>query len=125
MAGEVGIVGDDPARKLGVLGGVMFRAARIIADVKLQTGQFDYDQAVKWMSETLKSDTTYIKSEVLRYTLTPGQPMSYLMGKRAIVALRDKIRQKEGKDFNLKRFHDRLLAEGSIPISLIEKKLLP
>lgn len=125
MAGEVGILGDDPARKIGILGGVMFRAARIIVDVKLQTGQFDYDQAVKWMTETLKSDSTYIKSEVLRYTMTPGQPMTYLMGKRAIVALRDRLRQKEGSAFSLKRFHDRLLAEGSIPISLIEKKLLP
>ena len=123
MAYDAGLYGDDRARYLGVLRGVIFRAARIIVDVKLQTGQFDYDQAVDWMCKTLGSDTTYIKSEVLRYSMDPGQPMTYLMGKSEIVRLRDKLKAREGAGFTLKSFHDRLLKEGSIPISLIEEKL--
>ncbi|NMC43752.1 MAG: DUF885 domain-containing protein [candidate division Zixibacteria bacterium] len=116
---------DNPGRYLRVLGGIRFRAARTIADVKLQTGQFTYDEAVAWMAETMDSDTNFIKTEVLRYTMDPGQAMSYLMGKLAILDLRDKMAAREGSRFDLRTFHDRLLAEGSIPLGLIEKKLLP
>jgi len=123
MVFNAGLYKDNPKAYLGVLGGVVFRAARIVVDVKLQTGQFDYNQAVAWMSETLNIDTTYIKKEVLRYTADPGQPMSYLMGKRAIMSLRDIIKNREGDNFSLKLFHDRLLAEGSIPVSLIREKM--
>lgn len=124
MAYEADLYPDQPRRYLGVLGGIVFRAARIVVDVKLQTGQFDYDQAVDWMIRTLDADTAYIKSEVLRYTMTPGQPMSYLMGKRQIMELRDDIKAREGDAFDLKGFHDRLLSEGSIPVSLIRQKML-
>jgi len=124
MAYEAGLYEDAPRAYLRVLGGVIFRAARIVVDVKLHTGQFDYDQAVAWMSETLDADTTFIKKEVLRYTTDPGQPMSYLMGKRAIMSLRQAIKNREGANFNLKSFHDRLLAEGSIPVSLIREKMM-
>lgn len=125
MMYDRGLYEDNPGRYLRVLGGVQFRAARVVADVKLQTGQFNYDEAVAWMAETLDSDTNFIKTEVLRYTMDPGQAMSYLMGKLAIMDLRDKAARREGAGFNLRAFHDRLLAEGSIPIGLIEKKLLP
>jgi len=124
MAYEAGLYPDQPRRYLGVLGGIVFRAARIVVDVKLHTGQFNYDQAVDWMIQTLDADSSYIQSEVLRYTMMPGQPMSYLMGKRQIMELRDEMKAREGEAFDLKRFHDRLLSEGSIPVPLIRKLML-
>lgn len=127
MAYEAGLYEDNPAAYRGVLRGVLFRAVRIVVDVKLQTGQFNYDQAVSWMAETLQTDSSdipWIKREVLRYTSDPGQPMSYLMGKRAILKLKDEVKRREGDNFDLKSFHDRLLSEGSIPISLIREKML-
>ncbi len=124
MAYEAGLYLDQPERYLRVLGGIGFRAARIVVDVKLHTGQFDFAEAVRWMSETLESDTAWIKREVLRYTMTPGQPMSYLTGKRQIIELRDEMKRRRGDAFDLKQFHDRLLAEGSIPVPLIREKLL-
>jgi uncharacterized protein (DUF885 family) len=118
-----GLYGDeDPAQWLGVVGGVRFRAARIIADVKLQTGQFTYDQCVAWMCKTLESksvsDSNYIRTEVRRYTHEPTQPMCYLTGKREIQRLFDAYSEKKGTDFSEKEFYDALLAEGSIPPSL-------
>jgi len=114
---------EDPARWLAVLGGIRFRAARIIADVKLHTGQFTYQECVDWMVKTLdvNSDSwkSYIETEVRRYTLAPTIQMAYLMGKREIMRLKDSARQKYGDDFNLKDFHDALLAEGSIPPTLM------
>ncbi len=123
MMYHAGLYGDeDPAQWLGVLGGIRFRAARIIADVKLHTGQFTYDQCVAWMCKTLESksvsDSNYIRTEVRRYTHEPTQPMCYLTGKREIGRLFDAYAEKEGVNFSEKDFYDALLAEGSIPPSL-------
>lgn len=119
-----GLYGDeDPAHWLGVLGGIAFRAARIVVDVKLHTGQFTYDQAVQFMIDTLDVDTEsgreYIRKEVRRYTTSPTYQMSYLMGKREIMALREAAKVRDGESFSLKQFHDRLLAEGSVPVALM------
>ena len=123
MMYQAGLYGDeDPAQWLGVLGGIRFRAARIIADVKLHTGQFTYDQCVAWMQKTLESksvaDSNYIRTEVRRYTHEPTQPMCYLTGKREIQRLYDAYAEREGAGFSEKDFHDALLSEGSIPLSL-------
>ncbi|MFZ1682611.1 MAG: DUF885 domain-containing protein [Candidatus Zixiibacteriota bacterium] len=114
---------ENPAQWLGVLGGIRFRAARIVADVKLHTGQFTYDECVGWMIKTLdaetESDEQYLRKEVQRYTYRPTVQMSYLMGKREIEKLRDAAQKKEGNDFLESRFYDNLLAEGSIPPALM------
>ena len=62
--------------------------------------------------------------ECRRYVMSPGQPSSYAVGKLQVTALRDEYAKKMGDRFSLRDFHDRLLAEGSIPVSLIRRKLL-
>lgn len=124
MVVDEGLYPDDGFLPLRWLGGVLFRAVRIILDVKLHTGQMTYDDAWRFMVEKTGADTAFAQAEVRRYCLTPTQPMSYLVGKTMIMELRDKLQKKLGQEFSLKDFHDRLLAEGSIPISLIQRKLL-
>ncbi len=124
MMYHAGLFGEeDPGQWLGVLGGIRFRAARIVADVKLHTGQFTYEECVDWMIDVLDvtsdSGKEYIRKEVRRYTISPTYQMSYLMGKREIVALRHAVEQRDGEQFSLKAFHDALLAEGSIPPTLM------
>jgi uncharacterized protein (DUF885 family) len=114
---------EDPNQWLGILGGVRFRAARIIADVKLHTGEFTYDECVDWMIKTLGVETEsgekYIRAEVRRYTVTPTVQMCYLMGKLEIEALRDAAMKRDGTNYNDREFYDKLLAEGSIPPALM------
>jgi len=116
---------ENPAQWLGVLGGIRFRAARIVADVKLHTGQFTYNECVDWMIDALditsESGKEFIRKEVRRYTISPTYQMSYLMGKREIMALRQAAEKRDGERFSLKAFHDALLAEGSIPPTLMWK----
>ena len=124
MMYEKGLYGkEDAAQWLGVLGGIRFRAARIVADVSLHTGRMTYDECVKWMQEVLESKTDsekkYIETEVRRYTVSPTYQMSYLMGKLEIMKLRDAIMLKQGDSFSLREFHDKLLAEGSLPPTLM------
>ena len=124
MMYEAGLFGDeDPAQWLAILGGIRFRAARIVADVKLHTGQFSYQECVDWMNDVLKIDTEsgkeYIRKQVRKYTLAPTMPMTYLIGKREIERLRDAVAAKMGDEFDLGQFHDDLLAPGSIPPALL------
>lgn len=128
MMYEAGLYGDeDPGQRLGILGGIRFRAARIVVDVKLHTNQFTYRQAVDFMIDTLDIDSEsgrqYIQTEVRKYTLRPTKPMSYLMGKREIKRLLAAVKEKEGSEFSLINFHDRLLAEGSVPPVLLKRVL--
>ncbi|MFQ5500564.1 MAG: DUF885 family protein, partial [Candidatus Zixiibacteriota bacterium] len=118
---------EDAAQWLGILGGIRFRAARIVADVKLHTGQFTYDQCVDWMVGALdirtQSQKDYIRTEVRRYTLRPTTQMAYLSGKREIMALRKAALASDGGKYTMKSFHDALLGEGSIPPTLMWKVL--
>ncbi len=124
MMYKLGLYGkENPAHWLQVLGGIRFRAARIIADVKLHTGQFTTEQCYNWMVEQLDINTesgkNYIKREVQRYTYQPSYQMSYLIGKQEIIKLRKMMEAKLGNDFSLLKFHDDLLSEGAIPLSLM------
>jgi uncharacterized protein (DUF885 family) len=124
MVVEQGLYPPDSFPDLRWLGGVWFRAARIIVDAKLHTGKMSYDDAWKFMVDKCWPDTAFFKAEVRRYCLSPSQPMSYLVGKTQLLALRDEFRKRTGERYSLRDFHDRLLAEGSIPVSLIRRKLL-
>nr|MBN2277753.1 DUF885 domain-containing protein [candidate division Zixibacteria bacterium] len=119
MMYDQGFYGSDNPRYLNILGGIIFRAARIVVDVKLQTGQMTIDEAVNWMAEQTGGDTSWIRIEINRYTTTPTIPMSYLIGKEEIVRLRDYLMETDGDNFSLGDFHDRLLSEGAIPPHLL------
>lgn len=122
-----GLHEDTAAAIRSYLGGVKFRAARAVVDVMLQTGQYDYEQAVGFMQQTFggdRSDSMFFAQEVRRYATEPGQPSSYLVGKMQLLRLRDDYRRLKGMDFSLCEFHDQFLALGSIPFSLIRRKLL-
>lgn len=123
MMYDQGFYGEDLRQKLGVLGGIRFRACRIVVDVSLHTGKMGFQQAVDYMAKTLGSDTAFVKAEVKRYTIDPTQPMSYLTGKLIIMDMREKMKARAGVNFSLKKFHDLILAEGTIPPSLIRWKL--
>ena len=126
MMYHAGLYGEeDPAMWLAILGGIRFRAARIVADVKLHTGRFTVEECIDWMNEVLQSESEsereYIARSVRKYTLTPTRWMSYLMGKREIERLRDAALA-SGR-YAESDFYDALLAEGSIPPALMWEAL--
>jgi uncharacterized protein (DUF885 family) len=128
MMYRAGLYGDeDPAMWLAILGGIRYRAARIVADVKLHTGEFSFRECVDWIVETLdaetESDKNYHRKMVRKYTLTPTVWMSYLMGKADIERLRDDVKARDGANFNESAFYNLLLKQGSIPPALIRDAL--
>jgi uncharacterized protein (DUF885 family) len=114
----------DPRNALLRLKDQLWRACRVVADVGLHCFGMSFEEAVELMVGTAKLERANAEVEVRRYTMTPTQPMSYLIGKREIMRLREELRAAEGSSFDLKRFHDSLLGYGAIPVSIIREEML-
>ncbi|MGH7284229.1 MAG: DUF885 domain-containing protein, partial [Polyangiaceae bacterium] len=114
-----------PEERLMQLEWTLVRAARIIIDVGLHTQGMKFDDAVKILTDQVHLEKTLALSEVKRYTESPTQPLSYLIGREKIFDLRAKYKDKMGADYSLKKFHTELLSHGSIVPGLIEREMFP
>ncbi|UCD95284.1 MAG: DUF885 domain-containing protein [Candidatus Zixiibacteriota bacterium] len=101
----------------------LWRACRVVIDVRLHTGKFRFDEAVEMLVGTARLEEVSAEAEVRRYTQTPTQPMSYLIGRIEIERLYNDFRKKY-PHVSLKDFHDRLLSYGTIPIRLVHEQLV-
>jgi uncharacterized protein (DUF885 family) len=99
----------------------IWRAVRIIVDVKLSRGEMSFDEAVDMLMKEAGMSKEGATAEVRRYTMTPGYPLSYLIGKHLILQLRSDIEKRMGKRFNEKSFHDTITANGELPIGLLRE----
>jgi uncharacterized protein (DUF885 family) len=99
----------------------IWRAVRIIIDVKMSRGEMSFDEAVNKLIEETGMSREAAVAEVKRYTLTPGYQLSYLLGKHLLVELKKEVKQKMGDKFSEKFFHDTVVANGGLPIFLLRK----
>lgn len=113
---------SKPIQRLGRLQAQLWRAARIIVDVSLHTGKMSYEQALEFMVQKANLEPSDARAEVNRYTQTPTQPMSYLMGKYEIMQIVDEY-QAHYPDHSLKQMHDTILSCGSLPPRLMRRRL--
>ena len=115
---------DDDARfRLAMHTDAIWRACRIILDIRLHRGEIGVDEAVDFLVEQTGFERANARAEVRRYTYTPTYQLSYLLGKVLILGLRDEERRRLGDRFRLRDFHDTLLRNGSIPISFHRRLL--
>jgi uncharacterized protein (DUF885 family) len=101
----------------------LWRACRVVLDVSLQTRDMGIDEAVAMLHDVARLEPPNARGEVHRYSRMPTQPLSYAVGKREILRLREDERGRLGAAFRLREFHDRLLSFGSIPIALIRERM--
>ena len=120
---EQGYFTADPLTRLFQLRDLLFRACRVVLDAALHSGRMTPNEAVDYLVEQAMLDRAIATSEVHRYCTTPTQPMSYLVGKLQILALRSEAQQKLGPRFLLHDFHAALLASGTIPPALVREEL--
>ena len=102
----------------------LWRAARVIIDPSIHTGRMTFDEAVAFFVDTVGLERADAVAEVTRYTTWPTQAVSYIVGMEAIESLRDEIRARDGASFDLARFHDALLRQGSLPPPLMRRAAL-
>lgn len=114
---------SDPRARLLRLKDQLWRACRIVIDVGLHCSGMTVDEAVAILVDVAKIEPVNARAEVARYTMSPTQPMSYLIGKLELLKLADQYRQHKGSAFSLKQFHTDLLAHGTIPPALIRELL--
>lgn len=114
---------DKPLQRLGRLADQLWRAARIILDVSLHTGKMTVEEAVDFLVERAGLERTNALAEVRRYTLSPTQPMSYLIGKLEILKIIDEYKKRHPKA-TLKEVHDAILSCGSLPPRLMRERLI-
>ena len=107
--------------KMVMLTGVIWRAVRIIVDIKLARGEMGLDEAVDMLVKETGMTKDGAIAEVNRYTLSAGYPLSYLLGKHLILQLRDEIKQKMGDSYTDKFFHDTITHNGNLPITFLRK----
>ncbi|MCK4384863.1 MAG: DUF885 domain-containing protein [candidate division Zixibacteria bacterium] len=113
-----------PETRLLQLKDQLWRACRVVIDVSLHTNRMSFNKAVDMLVNVSKLEPTNAIAEVKRYTYTPTQPMTYIMGKMEILKLRDDFKKYKGEAFNLKKFHDQLLSYGTIPVQMVRERML-
>ena len=101
-----------------------YRSARIGVDVNLHTGRWTFEQAVKYFMEAGGLDREAAEGEAAGAAASPTQKITYITGKWQIMRLLGKYREQKGKDFRLGQFHDDLIRNGSLPLSIVEWILL-
>ncbi len=114
---------DDPRYRLMLHTDAIWRACRIILDIRMHRGEIDVDAATAFLVEQTGFARSNAHAEVQWYTYRPTYPMSYLLGRTMLLTLRADEEQRLGADFSLRAFHDTLLRNGSLPISFHRRLL--
>jgi uncharacterized protein DUF885 len=114
---------DGPEYRLMLHSDAIWRACRIILDVRLHRGELTVEDAVDFLVEHTRFERDNAQAEVKWYTYRPTYPLSYLLGRTLLLELRATEQRRLGEAFSLRVFHDALLRNGSLPISF-QRRLL-
>ena len=108
---------DGPRFRVMMHTDAIWRACRIILDVRMHRGELTVDEATDFLVEQTGFQRSNARAEVDWYTYRPTYPMSYLLGRTLLLSLRADEQRRLGDAFSLRDFHDTLLRNGSLPIS--------
>jgi uncharacterized protein (DUF885 family) len=114
---------DGPAFRLALATDAIWRACRIVLDIRMHRGELSIEEATDFLVEHTRFERPNALAEVRRYTSSPTYPLSYMLGKVLILGLREDERARRGTAFSLRDFHDTLLRNGSLPISFHRRLL--
>ncbi|HET7843166.1 MAG TPA: DUF885 domain-containing protein, partial [Xanthomonadales bacterium] len=120
LAWEAGFE-KDPLDNLGRLQAEMFRAVRLVVDTGMHAKHWTREQAIQYMADNTGMGDDEVTAEIERYLVNPGQALAYKVGMLKILELREKARAALGPKFDLREFHDQVLKNGSMPMSILEQ----
>jgi len=119
---EMGLY-ETPYDRFGLLSMEMWRACRLVMDVGIHWKGWTRDQAVACLKDNSALSDKNIQNETDRYIGWPGQALGYKIGQLKIEQLRDEARAALGAKFDYRRFHDVVLDEGPMPLSVLERRV--
>jgi len=122
LAGELGLY-SGPLDEIGLLSDQAARAARLVVDSGIHTKGWSRQKSLDYMLNNTAWPPVDLESEINRYISYPGQANSYMLGMLNIRRLRNFAEQELGDDFDLRRFHDRVLGNGSITLPMLDRSV--
>jgi uncharacterized protein (DUF885 family) len=114
---------DTPEKNMGRLSYEMWRACRLVVDTGIHAKGWSKEQAVAYMKDNTALTDANIDAEVNRYISTPGQALAYKLGELKIRELRAKAEKELGPKFDIRRFHDAVIDQGSMPLDALQAQI--
>jgi uncharacterized protein (DUF885 family) len=121
LADELGAYDEDPLGRLGYLKFQLFRANRCVVDTGIHHLRWSREQAIAYFVNQEGEAPGFAAREVERYCASPGQACSYKLGHTRINAIRDRAKAALGPRFQIKDFHDAVLANGRVPLEVLDR----
>jgi len=113
----------DPYAHFGALNYQMWRAIRLVVDTGIHALGWSRQQAIDYFKANSAKSEREITVEIDRYIVAPGQALAYKIGQRKFLELRARAARELGAKFDLRRFHDAVLAEGALPLDVLEARI--
>ncbi len=111
---------EEPFNNLGRLQAELLRAVRLVVDTGIHHKRWPREQAIDYMADTTGMAMTDVVSEIERYIVWPGQALAYKVGMIKIMELRAKSKQALGDRYDIKDFHNVVLKNGAVPLTILE-----
>lgn len=121
---QAGLFDDSPKTREIIYNFARLRALRVEVDVKLALGQFTIAEAADYLERTVPMDRATAEEEAVFFAATPGQAISYQIGKLQTLDFLAEARRRKGAEFDLRHFHDFLWLNGNVPIALQKEEYL-
>jgi len=119
---ELGLY-QDPYQRFGALTWEMVRACRLVVDTGMHALGWSRAQALGYLIEHTGLAQAFAESEVDRYVVQPGQALGYKIGELKIKELRDRARAALGERFDIRRFHNAVLDDGALPLTVLDSRI--
>ncbi|HVP84650.1 MAG TPA: DUF885 domain-containing protein [Rhizomicrobium sp.] len=113
----------DPYQEFGFLSFDMWRACRLVVDTGMHNGHMTREEAIRFMLDNTSLTKTDVEAEVDRYIAYPGQALAYKAGQIDLLRQRDKAQAALGARFDLRAFHDAVLLDGAMPLSILDARI--
>jgi len=122
LGDELGLY-DDPYVRFGKLSNEMWRAVRLVVDTGMHQKHWTRQQAIDYFLANVATSEYNATSEVDRYISWPGQALAYKMGELKIKEMRERATKELGPSFSVREFHDAVLLEGPLPLTVLEAQV--
>ncbi|MEZ0577132.1 DUF885 family protein [Nocardioides sp. MH1] len=118
LADEMGLYAS-PLDRMGMLAADSMRACRLVVDTGMHALGWSRQQAIDYLLANSEKSVGHATAEIDRYAVTPGQALSYMIGRLEILRIREAAQQRQGDRFDIKAFHDAVLDSGALPLSVL------
>jgi uncharacterized protein (DUF885 family) len=114
---------SDPYSDFGRLAMEIWRAARLVVDTGIHDKKWTREQAIDYLLENTPNPEGDCIKAIERYIVMPGQATAYKIGMLKIQSLREDAKKRLGDKFDIREYHDIVLAEGAVPLSILEERV--